>query len=938
MRIPRAVGAATAVLTAALGLQIPAAAADGGTTTLYVWQGNAACSDTGPGTRARPFCSVQPAVDAARPGTTVQLQQDSFFEDVRITRSGTADAPITILGASSRLAGTSTKPGPALAVSGAEHLVLRDLSVDSATVENSADITLDQVRTSSASVSLEIGGGNHGVAVTRGRIMGRIRVSGGSTGVVISNNVLSAATATPLSVSGTPGATVTNNTVTLGCGPGIALLDGSSGARVFNNIVDGHRATTADGRPCAEPATAAELLVSADSATDTVADYNLVRAADGGTPYSWAGSAYATPESLHAATGQGGHDLLTDPKVTSSWSGALTDCTAADPGVCSPAIDSALADAPGVLGTDIDGHTPADHPYVTDGPGGHLDRGAAEVVDTPYSVKLTPDHMWAPYGTPVTFTAEARSKWPTTLRYTFDFGDGHTQTTDAPKATHTYVADCTCRPKVTATGLGGASVSAGTYDSGFRVSTPGPLDPQLTTADVRPVNTDFSAAQPLTVSADAALSVTSSPWPVKEITFDFGDGSWKGGSLSGKENHTYAAPGDYTVTVTMTDSQGRTASASRVHRAHYLDGRYTPVTPYRLLDTRSQQFKPNPYVPLTLDLSSYGPTGNHGLSAGMTAVVLNVTATNAEADTFLTLWPSGQPRPTASNLNVKAGQTVANLVTVPVGRWQQVDVHNHSGDADVIVDVLGYYQPDWGSRFSPTAPARLLDTRQANGRPDSRFTQDEARGIQVTGQAGVPASARAVVLNLTATASTTGGYLAAYPHGGSRPNVSSLNFTAGQTVANQAIVPIGRDGQIDLYNFRGDTQVIADVVGYYGDDGTAVFVPVPPTRLADTRQHGGALGPAGETAVQIGGANGVPADAVAGVLNVTATQPTAAGFLTVWPDGSPRPGTSSLNFLPGQTVPNHVTAPLGGNGRFRVYNHAGNTQVIADLSGYFVKG
>jgi len=936
VRTSRAIGLTTAALIAVLGLPIPAVAAE--SDTLWVWKSNANCSDNGPGSRTQPFCTIGAAVDTVQPGQTVQLQQDMYVEDVRITRSGTAQAPITFIGNSSWLVGSSATPGPALTVSGAQHVVIRNFQFEEAKVENSTGITLDRNATASYSSHLEIGSGNQDVSVTRSHLW-RLQVTGGSTGVVVSNNSMSEAGTTPLSVTGTPGVTITNNTVALGCGPGIALLNGSTGARVYNNIVDSHGTTTNDNRPCAGTAAATELLVSADSAAGSVADYNLLRAKDGGTPYSWAGADYPTPEAFHAATGQGGHDLMGDPKLVNAYGAHLTDCQLVagkpDPNTCSPAIDSAKSDAPGVLDADLDGHTPVDHPFVANGDAGYLDRGASEVADElSYSTRLTADHTWAPSGTNVTFTAAAGSKWKDTLRYTFDFGDGTAETTSSPTAAHTYQAACACKPKLTVTALGGGQATA-TLDNAFKVTTPGPLTAQLSTSDVRPTKTDWSADAPLTVQADAANAVAASPWPVTDIRFDFGDDSWKTVSIDGIAKHTYKAPGDYTVTVTLTDYQGRKATASQVHKVRYLAGRYTTVEPYRALDTRTYKNPVSEYLPRTLDLSSWGHPENREMSDGMTAVVLNVTATQATKDTFLTLWPSGQPRPTASNLNIKAGQTVANLVTVPVGYNQSLEIYNHSGSTDVIVDVLGYYQPDTGNRFSSTAPTRLLDTRPMNGTADTKLIQDETREVQVTGRAGVPESARAVVLNLTATQSTTGGYIAAYPHGHKRPGISSLNFTAGQTVANQAIVPIGWDGKIDLYNLRGDTQVIADVVGYYSYDGKGEFMPVAPTRLTDTRPGGNPLGAGGELAVQVGGANGVPSDAIAAVLNVTATQPTAAGFLTVWPDGQPRPGTSSLNFLAGQTVPNHVTAPLGGNGRTRIYNHAGSTHVLADLSGYF---
>lgn len=73
----------------------------------------------------------------------------------------------------------------------------------------------------------------------------------------------------------------------------------------------------------------------------------------------------------------------------------------------------------------------------------------------------------------------------------------------------------------------------------------------------------------------------------------------------------------------------------------------------------------------------------------MTSVVLNVTVTNSTGG-VLTVFPDGQAVPTASNLNFVAGQTVANLVTVPVidGR---VAFHNLAGTVDVVADLFGYF-------------------------------------------------------------------------------------------------------------------------------------------------------------------------------------------------------------------------------------------------------
>ncbi len=142
-----------------------------------------------------------------------------------------------------------------------------------------------------------------------------------------------------------------------------------------------------------------------------------------------------------------------------------------------------------------------------------------------------------------------------------------------------------------------------------------------------------------------------------------------------------------------------------------------------------------------------------------------------------------------------------------------------------------------------------------------------------------------------------------------------------------------------MFNKSGDTDVVVDIFGYYSShtDGAARFTAQAPVRLLDTRTDNAPLGPGGEASIQIRGGHNVPTGATAAVLNVTATGPDTGGYFTVYPSGGARPGTSNLNFVPGRTVANHVTTPLGTDGAFDVYNSSGNTQVVADLFGYFRK-
>ncbi len=112
--------------------------------------------------------------------------------------------------------------------------------------------------------------------------------------------------------------------------------------------------------------------------------------------------------------------------------------------------------------------------------------------------------------------------------------------------------------------------------------------------------------------------------------------------------------------------------------------------------------------------------------------------------------------------------------------------------------------------------------------------------------------------------------------------------------------------------------------------------------MLDTRinQGGGAVGPSGTLKLAVAGTGlTVPASATSVVLNVTATQPTASGYITVWGDQTARPVASSLNFAAGETVPNLVVAPVGAGGAIDFFNGStGTTQLIADIAGYYIGG
>jgi hypothetical protein len=342
--------------------------------------------------------------------------------------------------------------------------------------------------------------------------------------------------------------------------------------------------------------------------------------------------------------------------------------------------------------------------------------------------------------------------------------------------------------------------------------------------------------------------------------------------------------------------------------------------------------------------------GTGGVPAGeVAAVALTLTVVGAAESGYLTVYPAGTTRPATSNLNFAAGQTVANAVVVPVGTGGAVSVYNGSaGATEVLVDVAGFYRA--GAATAPGAFAairatRLLDTRTSTGgaRPGARGTVSPV----VLGAGGVPASGvSAVLVTIAATRSSASGYVTAYASGGTRPTASNVNFASGRTVADTAVVPVGTDGRIALYNgSAASVDVLVDVAGYYRSgtpNAPGAFSPTGPGRLLDTRISSGAPAPVagGTVAFDVLGRLGVPASNVSAVaLTVTATAPTAGGHVTAYPNQGTRPNVSALNFAKGQTVAGFVIVPVGVDGKVALYNgSAGRTQLVADVAGYYRGG
>jgi hypothetical protein len=345
---------------------------------------------------------------------------------------------------------------------------------------------------------------------------------------------------------------------------------------------------------------------------------------------------------------------------------------------------------------------------------------------------------------------------------------------------------------------------------------------------------------------------------------------------------------------------------------------FTAMAPKRIVDTRKGLGASRLGAQTTRNISLAGV-----VPAEARAVAINVTATAPSAQTFLTVWPRGQSRPDASNLNVARGQTRPNAVMVGLGDSRSISVYNRHGNVDVIIDVMGYFTDG----FTGIAPTRVMDTRTSGF---AKFTSASTRSTRVAGVNGVPSNATAVAVNLTAAQASRQTFMTAWPRGASRPSTSNLNVGAGGTVANMAVVGVGSGGQISVYNHNGSVHGLVDVLGWF--DSTGGYQPLSPTRHLDTRDGscGLRLGPGETRRVNLG-----QSASSAKILNVTAVGATRSTFLTVWPAGQSRPATSNLNVPINQATPNMVAVGTGVAGQVDIFNNAGHVDVLVDVYGEF---
>jgi uncharacterized protein (DUF1501 family) len=272
------------------------------------------------------------------------------------------------------------------------------------------------------------------------------------------------------------------------------------------------------------------------------------------------------------------------------------------------------------------------------------------------------------------------------------------------------------------------------------------------------------------------------------------------------------------------------------------------------------------------------------------------------------------------------------------GTYENLGLFAHAAGSPGGTPYLPPYVGSPTGGFVATDPFRAADTRLTA----APLGPGGVLRVPIGGNGPVPVGAAAVVANVTAVDATEPHYFTVYPGGSARPETSNINGGPGRPVPNLVVMGVGNDGHIEIYNSHGSTHCLVDVFGYFtgsvGSAGGDRFTAVAPQRLFDTRSgygvRPGKLGELEPVEIAVAGHVGVPADATAVVLNLTATHTDGPGFLRLTPAGQAPAETSNVNFFAGDTVPNLAICRLGG-GRLVLDGAGPGKHAIGDVFGYF---
>jgi hypothetical protein len=911
--------------------------------TLYVFPHATTCSDSGPGSQAQPYCTLQAAADAATAGDTVAIEA-GVDAPTTITQSGTPGAPITFTWVTRRqyiYTGSATGH-PMITLQGVHDVTLSGLGIDHVDgddgidVIGSSDITLDRLYVShlgrtaadgAASTGISIDGASTNVTISRSEVIGGgqhgVYAAPGAQGVTLYDDGVLTGAGPAVTLDGTVGAVVTNNTLGGLCANAtpatdapnaLTLTDGTS-AVVENNVLQVKAAST-----CPAATQGAALSVDAASASGVQASYNALYAAPSPveSEYSWEGTTYSTAASFAAAVpGQGAHDL----DMTTSM-----NLTAPPEG--SPLIDSADCAAPDATSTDFNGNPRVDDPLVPNTGTGtcYGDRGAIERQDSIPAIADKPSPANASgiqVGiVPFTFTdviTPATSAWGQPLSYTVNYGDGTPSVTlAADTAQHPYTAEGQYGVTITATTPTGLTATKAVTVNALGAT---PHVPVVTAVPYVVGNGEY-----LQDSAQFSATDGTFGWELASAAFDNGQGDPDGfvnfgpaavnaqTSTIGTAPAMYDFPGTFTGTIEITDLAGRTTSGKATITVG--EDIKTTTTPSMYSHTIPA------HGTVDADLSAIGVDG-----------LMNLVVTGNAKSGALIVYARGQPRPSLATVQFQAGRPAENSV---LAGGSHVDLYNNSA-APIHVQFWAYAAATRpingdpfpaGGAYTPVAPARVLST--------TKVAANHTVAIQAAGIGNVPDTAAAVVLDLTESGATAAGHYVTWPEK-NEPHglLTGMYWAPGQQVTGLVTVPTPADGRVIVSNAStGTASFTADVVGYYTTPAgvSGMFFPAKATRLLTVTiaaKHSVKLAVAGKDKVPATGTTAV-------MVNLTASGETANGSIAAYADGTTRPADPALSYSAGQAIAGAAIVAVGKDGAIDLYNNSSKPVTITvDLTGSF---
>ncbi len=211
-------------------------------------------------------------------------------------------------------------------------------------------------------------------------------------------------------------------------------------------------------------------------------------------------------------------------------------------------------------------------------------------------------------------------------------------------------------------------------------------------------------------------------------------------------------------------------------------------------------------------------TGRSGVPSRVNAVVLSITATDARAPGFVTVFPCGGTIPTSATLNYTAGATATNAVITGLDAAGRVCIYTQA-TVDMVVDLSGYLPSP--APVSAMAPIRVLESRTGPGLSTVDGLQfaigvrspDTVTTLPIAGRGGIARDVGTVVLTVTVTEPVRNGFVTVFSCASGRPNAAHVNFSAGQTVSNMVVADVAPDGTVCIYSMAG-THLVVDVTSY----------------------------------------------------------------------------------------------------------------------------